>query len=49
MEKVTDENGKRSMRRVPDRGPTLYAKLICYKDKFLTKFFNMKDDKEYNL
>ena len=46
MEKITDENGKSSMRRVPDRGPTLYAKLICYKDKFLTKFHNMKDDKE---
>ena len=33
-------------RRIPDRGPTLYAKLIYYKkqDKFLTQFYNAQDE-----
>ena len=33
-------------RRIPDRGPTLYAKLIYYKkqDKFLTRFYNAQDE-----
>ena len=33
-------------RRIPDRGPTLYAKLIYYKkqDKFLTAFYNLQDE-----
>ena len=46
MEKITDEKNKTFMRKVSGRGPTLYAKLICAKkqDKFLTKFYNMKDD-----
>ena len=29
MQKITDEKNKTFMRKVPDRGPTLYAKLIC--------------------
>ena len=38
---------KSSMARVPDRGPTLYAKLIWDKkqDQILTKFYNSKNDK----
>ena len=48
MQKITDEKNKTFLRKVSGRGPTLYAKLICDKrqDKFLTKFYNMKDDKE---
>ena len=47
MEKVVNKNtGKTVIRRIPDRGPTLYAKLIYYKkqDKFLTQFYNVQDE-----
>ena len=46
-EKVVNKiTGKTVIRRIPDRGPTLYAKLIYYKkqDKFLTQFFNAQDE-----
>ena len=46
-EKVVNKiTGKTLIRRIPDRGPTLYAKLIYYKkqDKFLTQFFNAQDE-----
>ena len=35
--------GKTVLRRIPGRGPTLYAKLIYYKkqDKFLTQFYDL--------
>ena len=38
---------KSSMVRVPERGPTLYAKLIWDKrqDQILTKFYNSQNDK----
>jgi hypothetical protein len=46
-EKFKDEkSGKTVLRKVPGRGPTLYAKLIYSKknDKFLTQFFDLNDD-----
>ena len=46
-EKVVNKiTGKTVIRRIPDRGPTLYAKLIYYKkqDKFLTQFYNAEDE-----
>lgn len=45
-EKVKDEKtGKTVLRRVPNAGPTLYAKLIYSKknNKFLTQFYNKED------
>ena len=41
-EKVMNK-GKTVLRRIPGRGPTLYAKLIYYKkqDKFLTQFYDL--------
>ena len=47
MEKYKDETtGKTVLRRVPDRGPTLYTKLIFSKknNKFLTQFFDENDE-----
>ena len=43
---VNKKTGKNVIRRIPDRGPTLYAKLIYYKkqDKFLTTFYNAQDE-----
>ena len=40
---VSEKTGKTVIRRIPDRGPTLYAKLIYYKkqDKFLTQFYDL--------
>jgi hypothetical protein len=46
-EKFKDEkSGKMVLRKVPGRGPTLYAKLIYSKknDKFLTQFFDLNDE-----
>ena len=46
-EKFKDEKtGKTVLRRIPNRGPTLYAKLIYSKkhDKFLTQFFDQSDN-----
>ena len=46
-EKVVNKiTGKTVIRRIPDRGPTLYVKLIYYKkqDKFLTQFYNAQDE-----
>jgi len=46
-EKWKDEKtGKTSLRVVPGKGPTLYAKLIFSKknDKFLTQFFDINDN-----
>lgn len=40
------KTGKKSMRNVPGRGPTLYSKLIYSKkaDKFLTMFWDVNDN-----
>ena len=46
-EKATDPvTGKLVLRKVPDKGPTLYAKLIYSKknDKFLTQFYDTNDN-----
>ena len=45
MEKIEDGKNKPYIQKVPDRGPTLYPKLISYKKgEFLTKFYDIRSE-----
>ena len=45
MEKIEDGKNKPYMQKVPDRGPTLYPKLVSYKTgEILTKFYDIRSE-----